>query len=118
VAPASLQLRTPADPPLAVTTRSFVASASRYLGLDPALCEDLRLAASELFAAAAEAEAPLLEIRMEGGPEHATLTVIGVPDMAESGDLPLSRRVLLSALFPDLQLADGTAVIHATSVGA
>jgi hypothetical protein len=110
-----LRLRTPVDPPLAVTIRTFVASSSRYLGLDPALCEDLRLAANELFAAAADASAPILEIRMEGGPEAATLTVLGVPDLGGSADLPLTRRELLTALFPDLSQDDGTVVIRAAS---
>jgi hypothetical protein len=111
-----MRLRAPADPRLAVTVRTFVASSSRYLGLDPDLCEDLRLAASELFAAAADgdADAPILEVRMEGGPDDATLTAVGVPHLGGSGDLPVSRRDLLSALFPDMRQRDGTVVILAT----
>jgi hypothetical protein len=115
VARPTLRLRAPADPPLAVTIRTFVASSSRYLGLEPALCEDLRLAANELFTAAADADGPILEIRIEGGPDDATLTVVGVPDLGGSDDLPLTRRDLLMALFPDLRHDDGTVVIRAAS---
>lgn len=110
-----MRLRAPADPRLAVTVRTFVASSSRFLGLDPDLCEDLRLAANELFAAAADGDAgaPSLEVRIEGGPDDATLTAVGVPDLTGPGDLPVSRRDLLAALFPDLRQHDRTVVIRA-----
>jgi hypothetical protein len=49
----------------------------------------------------------------DAAPDDATLTVVGVPDLEGSGDLPVSRRDLLSALFQDLRLHDGTVVIRA-----
>lgn len=112
----SLRLRAPAQPPLALVVRTFVAGASRYLGLQPDLCEDLRLAASELFAAAIESGGSELDLSVDGHDSGVTLTARGVPDIAGGAEeLPNVRRDLLTTLFPDLRHQDGAVVIRAGS---
>lgn len=114
----SLRLRSPAQPPLALIVRTFVAGASRYLGLGPDLSEDLRLAASELFAAAIESGGTELDLSVDGDDTRLTLTFRGVPDLGGgSEDLPNVRRDLLTTLFPDLHHEDGAVVIRAGSWG-
>lgn len=110
-----LRLRAPADPPLATSVRTFVASSGRYLGLDPESIEDLKLAANELFAVATESERSGFELQIDGGAE-VTLTFSGVPDLDDDlEDLPRTRQDLLLALFPDLRREGETLVIRAAA---
>ena len=111
-----LRLRAPADPPLATSVRTFVASSGRYLGLDPGLSEDLKLAANELFAVATASERSSFELQIDGGPSEVTLTFSGVPDLDDDiEDLPRTRQDLLLALFPDLRREGATLVIRAAA---
>lgn len=111
-----LRLRAPADPPLATTIRTFVASAGRYLDLDPELREDLKLAANELFAGATVGDRSSIELQIDGGPAEVTLTVSGVPDLDDDlEDLPRTRQDLLLALFPDVRREGGSLVIRAAT---
>lgn len=111
-----LRLRAPADPPLATSVRTFVASSGRYLRLDPESIEDLKLAANELFAAATAGDRSSFELQIEGGPAGVTLTVSSVPDLDDDlEDLPRTRQDLLLALFPDLRREGETLVIRAAA---
>jgi hypothetical protein len=102
-------LTIPADPALAVTARTFVACSARALDLDEELCEDLRLAANELFATVAETGSGKVSFRLE---DRGKLTVEGVGDLERaSEDLPFRRGDLLRAMFPDVRQTGTTVVV-------
>jgi hypothetical protein len=115
MADSALRLRAPADPALAGTIRTFVASSGRYLDLDPELLEDLRLAANELFSAASGDDRAPVELVIDVESGEVIMTVVGVPDLDDSlDDLPRTRQDLLLALFPALRREGEAIVISAT----
>ena len=109
----TFQLRLPSDPSLALTARTFVAACGRLLRLDEDRCEDLRLAAYELFAIAAEAGMGEVTLTMD---TQGSLTLDGIDDLdGGSSDLPIRRSDLLRAMFPGIQQHGRTVVIDQTA---
>jgi hypothetical protein len=110
-------LTVPADPTLAITVRVFAAAAARRLGLDADSIDDLRLAASELFASAVEAGFGEFEIGIEGSADQWRLVASRAGDLDRAPDgVPFRRRDLLTSLFGPFEvLPDGRVIISGTS---
>jgi hypothetical protein len=109
------QLTLPSDPALALTVRTFVAASGRLLQLDEDRCEDLRLAASELFAIATETDVGEVTLTMDA---EGSLTLEGIDDLdGASSDLLIRRGDLLRALFPGIQQRGSTVVIGQSAEG-
>lgn len=106
----------PADGAFALTARLFVASILRILEADDGSVDDVKLAVSELCAAAAGAE-PLMPIaiRVTGDADGSVVEFEGVttleagePTHDETEDFARTYRLqLLKSLFPQMQLTDG-----------
>lgn len=92
------ELQLPADPTLGVTVRVFVTEAARRLGLGDADIDDVRLAATELLANAAESSGSALELtlRVDGGRWYLAAT--GVGTLATASDGLVDRGDVLRAL--------------------
>ena len=109
------ELSVPADPALALTTRMFAGAISEHLyDVSP---EDLKLALSELLAAAVDAGSDRIVFRADL--ERAEVVVTGADPFAETGadDLEEHERFarshrtdLLTAMFPGLR-TDGSEVV-------
>ena len=106
----------PADGAFALTARLFVASTLRILGADDGSVEDLKLAISELCAAAAGTEVVTpIAIRVSDEGEGAvvefrgiTILEAGEPTHDETEEFARTYRLqLLQSLFPRMQMADG-----------
>lgn len=103
------QLTLPSNPALALTVRAFVAACGRLLHLDVDRCEDLRLAANELFAIATETGVGEVTLSMDA---QGSLTLDGIDDLdGKASDLPIRRSDLLRAMFPGIQQRGSTVVI-------
>ncbi|HEY7401334.1 MAG TPA: hypothetical protein VH989_10625 [Actinomycetota bacterium] len=106
------RLTTPADGAFALTARRFVASTLRILGADAATVEDVKLAVSELFAAAVGSpNSPVVSVRVPDGEGKATVEFEGIPDPASDGPTTDEmeafarryRQQLLVSLFPMIE---------------
>lgn len=111
-----LELSLPTDPALALTARVFAGALTEHL--DQAAPEDLKLAFSELLAAAVDVGADSVEFRVDL--ERAEVEVRGAGPLGAAGAEGLEeherfarihREDLLSALFPGLHLRDGVLVL-------
>jgi hypothetical protein len=117
VAPADgvLHLAVPADPAFALTARLFAGALTQHL--ESATPEDLKLAFSELLAAAVGAGSDVVEYRVDLG--RSEIVVRGVSlDAGASEDVEEHERFarthradLLTALFPRLRQEDGVLVL-------
>jgi hypothetical protein len=102
----SSQLQVAPDPALAVVVRIFVGAVTERLELPEALRDDLRLAASELFAGAVETgggEAVSFTIDREG---DVVALDAGLDPLADASD-PIvwrERLDLIRALFPEAEV--------------
>jgi hypothetical protein len=113
-----LELVLPADPALALTTRMFAGAVARQADA-PEIADDLKLAFSELFAAAVESGDRTVRFQVDLAVDGATITVtrdgpVGAPERSGGGDeigaFARSHRMdLLVGMFPDLR-ADGAHV--------
>jgi hypothetical protein len=84
-----MSLRLPSEPEFAVTVRTFVATGARYFGVAEDVTEDLRLAASELFAHAVQGSAGEVSFTMNGEDGRVDLDMSGAPPLSEApGDSP------------------------------
>ena len=110
-----LELSVPADPALALTARMFAGAVGERV--DEVAPEDLKLAFSELLAAAVDAGSERIVFRADL--ERGRVTVAGAGplgpeaggDLDEPERFARSHRVdLLTALFPEIQ-ADGNEVV-------
>jgi hypothetical protein len=114
----ALELILPADPALALTTRMFAGAVARQAGA-PELADDLKLAFSELFAAAVESGDGAVRFRVTlRGDGAAAITVTGTgqidaPVSSEADRLEVfaksHRMDLLVGMFPSLRV-DGEQV--------
>ncbi len=102
---AAFRLTVAPDPALAVVVRIFVGAVTERLEVDPSSRDDLRLAASEVFAAAVEA----------GRGEDLSVTIEREDDVVAVGagvdasdrvdpDAWQGRLELVRALFPDAEV--------------
>jgi len=114
------RLTMPAHAAYALTARLFVASSARILGADDHSVEDLKLAISELHAAAVAAEpGGSIEIRVtEGGEgpvvefEGVTTLESGRPTSDETEEFASAYRLpLLQSIFPHMQIAGALVTI-------
>ena len=110
-----LELSVPADPALALTARMFAGAVGEHV--DEVAAEDLKLAFSELLAAAVDAGSDRIVFRADL--ELGQITVAGAGPLGpeSGGDLEEHERFarthradLLTALFPGLR-ADGREVV-------
>jgi anti-sigma regulatory factor (Ser/Thr protein kinase) len=111
------RLSMPSDGAFALTARLFVASILRIMGVDDDAIEDLKLAVSELCAAAAGAgtDAPIaIRVTDEGGRGLVEFEGIASLDPGDSAGGDEAERLartyrlqLLRSLFPELQVRDG-----------
>ena len=108
------RLTMPAHAAYALTARLFVASSARILGADDDAVEDLKLAISELHAAAVAAQpGGSIEIRVtEGGAgpvvqfEGVTTLESGRSTSDETEEFASAYRLpLLRSIFPHIQIA-------------
>jgi hypothetical protein len=109
-----LELVLPADPALALTTRMFAGAVARQAGA-PELADDLKLAFSELFAAAVESGDDTVRFRVtlqDDGAASITVTGTGRIDapVSSGADADLDvfatshRKDLLVGMFPSLRV--------------
>jgi len=110
-----LELSVPADPALALTARMFAGAVGEHV--DEVSSEDLKLAFSELLAAAVDAGSERIVFRADL--ERGQIIVAGAGPLGpEAGDdleeherfARAHRSDLLTALFPGLR-ADGSEVV-------
>jgi hypothetical protein len=110
-----LELSVPADPALALTARMFAGAVGEHL--DEVAPEDLKLALSELLAAAVDAGSDRVVFRADL--ERAEVIVEGAGPLGSNagGDLEeherfarIHRSDLLTALFPGLR-AEGDQIV-------
>lgn len=112
-----LELRLPADPALALTARMFAGALAYHL--DRSNSEDLKLAFSELLAAAVDARTDVVEFRADIGRAEVHVRGTGRLDGDGDGDelqehekfVRKHRADLLAALFPGLRTVDGSLVL-------
>jgi hypothetical protein len=106
--PGVLELSVPADPALALTARMFAGAVGEHL--DQVAPEDLKLAFSELLAAAVDAGSERVVFRADL--ERAEVLVAGAGPLGSGADGDLQeyerfarihRADLLAALFPGLR---------------
>jgi hypothetical protein len=116
VADGVLHLVVPADPALALTARMFAGALTEHL--EDAAPEDLKLAFSELLAAAVDAGSDVVEYRVDLGRGEILVRGASVADAGISEDLEEHERFarahradLLTALFPRLRHEDGVLVL-------
>jgi anti-sigma regulatory factor (Ser/Thr protein kinase) len=114
------RLTMPAQAAYALTARLFVASSARILGVDEGSVEDLKLAISELHAAAVAAEpGASIEIRVTGGGEGPVVEFEGVTTLKsarspsdETEEFASAYRLpLLQSIFPHMQIAGALVTI-------
>jgi hypothetical protein len=110
-----LELSLPADPALALTARMFAGALTEHLDRTP---QDLKLAFSELLAAAVDAGADMVGFRVDLA--RAEIEVHGADGVeAETADdleeherfARMHRADLLSALFPGVRARGGVLVL-------
>ena len=110
-----LELSVPADPALALTARMFAGAVGEQV--DEVAPEDLKLAFSELLAAAVDAGSERIVFRADL--ERGRITVAGAGPLGPEADGDLEeherfarshRADLLTALFPGLR-AEGSEVV-------
>jgi hypothetical protein len=116
-----LELSVPADPALALTARMFAGAVGEHL--DQVAPEDLKLAFSELLAAAVDAGSERIVFRADL--ERGQITVAGAGPLGPQADGNLEeherfarthRADLLTALFPGMR-ADGGEIVLPLRVG-
>jgi hypothetical protein len=116
-----LELSVPADPALALTARMFAGAVGEHL--DQVAPEDLKLAFSELLAAAVDAGSERIVFRADL--ERGQITVAGAGPIGPEADGDLEdherfarthRADLLTALFPGMR-ADGGEIVLPLRVG-
>ncbi len=112
----SSRLRLARDPALGLIVRIFIGSVAERSNILEAVRDDLRLAASELFAEAVEAgQADTVTFEVSSGATGLELRAEGVhaPDVAGSVALEgwTGRFELIRALFPDAEVGE-TVRIH------
>ena len=104
------------DPALALVVRIFVGSVTERWDVPEPIRDDLRLAASELFSGAVEAEkGDLVTFELSSGDSGLELRAEDVLiDQAEDVDLAswTGRFGLIRALFPDAEIGDTTVRIR------
>lgn len=111
----SSRLRVERDPALALVVRIFVGSAADRWNIPEAVRDDLRLAASELFAGAVEAgngdvvtfEVSFGENGLELRVEDVRAREVAEPASLESWTGPFD---LIRALFPDAEIGDAVRI--------
>lgn len=100
---AAFRLTVAPDPALAVVVRIFVGAVTERLEVDPSSRDDLRLAASEVFAAAVEAgHGEDLSVTIEREDDVVAVGA-GVSDRVDP-DAWQGRLELVRALFPDAEV--------------
>jgi hypothetical protein len=104
----SARLEVAGDPALALIVRIFVGATAERWNVAPATRDDLRLAASELFAGAVEAgrDEPIafeLSATDDGIELRADDVTTATPDGLEGWD---GRSDLIRALFPDSEVGE------------
>jgi hypothetical protein len=116
-----LELSVPADPALALTARMFAGAVGEHL--EEVTPEDLKLAFSELLAAAVDAGSERIVFRADL--ERGQITVAGAGPLGPEADGNLEeherfarthRADLLTALFPGMR-ADGGEIVLPLRVG-
>jgi hypothetical protein len=103
-----MELRIPADAAYLSVARMFGGSVARTFGLDPERTEDLRLALSEICAAAVEArsdEPASVAIDVSWDDAAVRFTCPSIPLAADA-----PRWMLIQALLPDVRM-DGSGAI-------
>ena len=114
------RLRVTRDPALALVVRIFVGAVADRWNVPEAAREDLRLVASELFAAAVEGgegEDVTFTVAFDG--EQVRLSSPGTPGPAAGGpdDAPwVGRLDLIRALFPAAVVGDAVSIDVATDI--
>lgn len=109
--------RSPRDVDPAPWVRSFVASVSSAIGVDPDTSDDLRLAVSELAAVAEGGDEVPLEARIDVFDEHAVVTVGPVENPEDHlDDEDTSSWDVVFGLFPDADFEDDLATISVPRV--
>jgi hypothetical protein len=103
------------DPALALIVRIFIGSVTEQWGLPEPVRDDLRLAASELFSGAVEAETgDLVTFELASDDRGIELRAEDVPVQAEGPDLQgwTGRFDLIRALFPEADTLGSTVRIR------
>lgn len=109
------RLRVAGDPALALVVRIFIGSVTEQWALPEPVRDDLRLAGSELFSGAVEAETgDLVTFELSADDRGVELRAEDVPVRGEGPDLEgwTGRFALIRTLFPDADAADSVVRIR------
>jgi hypothetical protein len=101
------EVRVDRDPALALVVRIFVGAVAERSGVSDDVLDDLRLAASELFAASVEGGGggpATLRVSTDEG--SLSVTAEATDPTGSTEELPGGRFGLIRALFPDAEIGD------------